>query len=151
MPYQYIPQQNPYYAQMFQQNQQGMMQQMPQLPQVQQATQAQPAGLAGRMVTSREEALGVPVDFSGQPMLFPDLAHGVVYVKVFNAGTGASDFREYRLQTGDTELPTGEAMKADVSWAKAEDLEKLREETRQIREDIAAMKRARKKVVEEYE
>lgn len=149
MPYQYIPQQNPYYTQMFQAPQMPNMMQAPQMAQTQPA--AQPAGLTGRMVTSREEALGVPVDFSGQPMVFPDLAHGAIYVKVFNAGTGASDFREYRLQAGDTDQPTGETMKADANWAKAEDLEKLREETKQIREDIAAMKKQRRKVVEELE
>ena len=34
-----------------------------------------------RPVASREEALGVPVDFMGAPMFFPDLAHNVVYMK----------------------------------------------------------------------
>lgn len=33
-----------------------------------------------RPVASREEALGVPVDFMGAPMFFPDLAHNVIYM-----------------------------------------------------------------------
>ena len=57
--------------------------------------QQQPAQMNGRMVTSREEALGVPVDFNA-PVILPDLAHGVVYVKIFNQQTGAADFIEYR-------------------------------------------------------
>lgn len=55
----------------------------------------QPQQLTGRMVTSREEALGVPADFQA-PVVMPDLAHGVVYVKVLNQQTGAADFLEYR-------------------------------------------------------
>ena len=53
--------------------------------------------LAGRVVTSKEEALGVPVDFMGTPMFFPDLAHGVVYMKKFNTNTGAADIFEFRV------------------------------------------------------
>jgi GTPase Era involved in 16S rRNA processing len=42
-----------------------------------------------------EEALGVPADFQA-PVVMPDLAHGVVYVKILNQQTGAADFLEYR-------------------------------------------------------
>lgn len=42
-----------------------------------------------RPVASREEALGVPVDFMGAPMFFPDLAHNVIYMKRFNSNTRA--------------------------------------------------------------
>lgn len=58
--------------------------------------QPQAQGLNGRMVTSREEALGVPVDFMGGLMVFPDVGHGAVYTKVFNAQTGQAEFAEYR-------------------------------------------------------
>lgn len=50
-----------------------------------------------RPVASREEALGVPVDFMGSPMFFPDLAHGVIYVKRFNPNTGSPDLFEFRV------------------------------------------------------
>lgn len=125
MPYQFVPQQ-PYYAQMF-----GQPQMMQQPVQQVQPTQLSAANaLQGRMVTSREEALGVPVDFSGQPMLFPDLAHGVVYVKQFNPGTGASDFREFRLNA----MPTPaqhEAQPAGPVFATLDDLDKLRYEMKE--------------------
>ena len=42
-----------------------------------------------RPVASKEEALGVPVDFMGAPMFFPDLAHSVVYMKRFNTNSGS--------------------------------------------------------------
>ena len=50
-----------------------------------------------RPVASREEALGVPVDFMGGPMFFPDLAHNVVYMKRFNTNSGAADVFEFKL------------------------------------------------------
>ena len=50
-----------------------------------------------RPVASREEALGVPVDFMGAPMFFPDLAHNVVYMKRFNTNSGAADVFEFKL------------------------------------------------------
>lgn len=67
------------------------------MPQSQQANTQPNVAIQGRMVTSKEEALGVPVDFSGTPMYFPDMSHGVIYCKKFNLGTGAADFGEFRL------------------------------------------------------
>ena len=49
-----------------------------------------------RAVTSREEALGVPVDFSGRPMTLLDTTHGKIWVKTFNPNTGSADLTEYR-------------------------------------------------------
>lgn len=90
MPFQYVPQ-TPYYQQMFpQQN----VQQMPQM----QPTQMPNGGLQGRIVTSKEEALGVPADFSGQPVILPDFGHGIIYVKVFNPNTGSADIREFKTE-----------------------------------------------------
>lgn len=48
-----------------------------------------------RPVTSKEEAMGVPVDFMGALMVFPDLSHGKVYLKRFNQNTGSADFMEF--------------------------------------------------------
>lgn len=87
MPFQYVPQ-TPYYQQMFPQ------QNVQQIPQMQ--PQIQNSGLQGRIVTSKEEALGVPADFSGQPVILPDFGHGIIYVKVFNPNTGSADIREFK-------------------------------------------------------
>lgn len=69
-------------------------QSMQQVPQMQQQVAN---NLQCRAVTGKEEALGVPVDFSGALMVFPDVAHGKVYTKAFNMSTGAADFKEYAL------------------------------------------------------
>lgn len=121
MPYQYVPNQ-PYFQQMYQ------PQQMPQI-QPAQAPVSQNPGLLGRMVTSKEEALGVPVDFSGSPMVFPDLAHGVIYIKQFNPGTGAADLREFRI--------SDEKLQEAPTFATVGDLEALREE---IHKEIEGLK-----------
>lgn len=114
MPYQYVAQQ-PYFQQMYQ------PQQIPQIQPAQMPVSQNP-GLQGRMVTSREEALGVPVDFSGAPMIFPDMAHGVIFVKQFNPGTGSADLREFRV--AETRVPDA------PTYATAADLDALREEFR---------------------
>ena len=69
-----------------------MMQNAPQgqQPPNQQGFRVQP-------VTSREEAMAVQTDFFGLGTILPALAQGVIWVKRFNPGTGASDMLEFRL------------------------------------------------------
>lgn len=69
----------------------------PYQPQTAMTPTAQNMCIQGRMVTSKEEALGIPVDFTGQPIFMPDLAHGTIFVKKFNMNTGAADFAEFKL------------------------------------------------------
>ena len=58
--------------------------------------QTQPEqGVLARLVTSREEALAAPVDFMGRPTLSLDMAHGMIYLKVFNSSTGSADFTDF--------------------------------------------------------
>ena len=66
------------------------------MPQTQPA--AQSIGFSTRPVTSREEALGVQVDFFGPGTLMPDLGHGKIYLKKFNQNTGASDLFVFALE-----------------------------------------------------
>jgi len=69
------------------------------------APAAQNGGVGGfsvQPVTSREEALAVIADPLGSGVLLPDLGHGVIYVKKFNANTGASDFWEFALRPEQT-------------------------------------------------
>lgn len=49
-----------------------------------------------RPVTSREEVAAAQIDFMGPGAIFPDLGHGVVYLKRFNSQTGSSDILEFR-------------------------------------------------------
>lgn len=62
-----------------------------------QAPQQAPQGLSptSRIVANREEAMGVPADFNGNLMVFPDITHNRVFVKRWNYQTGAADFVEY--------------------------------------------------------
>ena len=75
------------------------LQQPPTQPQMQQSApgSGQP-GFFCRPVASREEALGVPVDFMGAPMFFPDLSRGLIYMKRFNPSSGSADVYEFRVQ-----------------------------------------------------
>lgn len=49
-----------------------------------------------RPVTSREEVAAAQIDFMGPGGIFPDLGHGVIFLKRFNPQTGASDLLEFR-------------------------------------------------------
>jgi len=61
----------------------GQMQPMYQPYQAQQQPQPQQeVQLYCRPVASEEEARGIPVDFSGKPMVFPHMQAGRIYVKV---------------------------------------------------------------------
>lgn len=70
-------------------------------PQQQIAPQTQTGGQtagfspASRPVSSREEAMAVGADFSGAPMIFPDMAHNTIYVKRWDMNSGTAVFAEY--------------------------------------------------------
>lgn len=118
-PYQYQPMMG--YQQMYYQQ-----------PQVQQ--QEQP--LYCRAVTSREEALGVPTDFSGRPMTFIDPAHGRVWVKTFNPATGSADLDEYCKATA---MPKDES----PSFASVAALQALEKKVEELTEELGKVRRRR--------
>ena len=80
----------------------GPMPAQPSMQAIQAAqTPAQPIqGISpsSRIVASREEAMGVPADFNGNLMVFPDITHNRVFIKRWNYQTGAADFIEYAPQ-----------------------------------------------------
>ena len=120
------------------------MQQPPQTPtqpiQPQGAVSAQ-TGFYCRPVASKEEALGVPVDFMGHPMFFPDLAHNVIYVKRFNATTGAADVYEFRGP--DSQNQTNPA----IAFAPLDELIDLKETIEQIKADVDRLKKPTNRTV----
>lgn len=125
--YQY---QTPYQYQPVQPLAQQAANQMQQAPMAQQTMQ--PTGFSVRAVTSREEALGVQVDFFGPGTVMPDLAHGTIYLKRFNANTGASDLFEFRLaEPTQPEDPRHDA------------LEELRSAVRRLEADVEKIKRVK--------
>lgn len=79
-----------------------------------QATQPLQSGYATRAVTSKEEALGVQVDFFGPGTIMPDLAHGVIYLKRFNQNTGASDLLEFAYQPPQAAQPEPQYATVDM-------------------------------------
>lgn len=106
-------------------------------PVYQSQQQAQPM-ISGRMVTSREEALGVPVDFMGGVTVLPDLSHGRIYTKVFNPQTGNADFVEFRA------VPNAQAQEtAQTEHQQA--LEALSERVTALEEALATKRTSAKK------
>ena len=70
--------------------------------------------------------MGIPADFSGSLMVFPDVTHNRVYIKHWNFQTGAADFLEF--------APVApEAKKAEPKYATIDDLNALREELMESR------------------
>ena len=67
----------------------------PTVPPVQSMGQTQGISAASRPVSSKEEVMAVGADFSGAPMIFPDMAHNAVYVKRWDYSTGSAVFVEY--------------------------------------------------------
>jgi len=75
--------------------QQGMYPQQSAQPMMGMPPQQTPQPMSVRMVSSREEALAVPVDFMGNAIYMHDVAHGRIYRKVWNVQSGAAEFEEY--------------------------------------------------------
>ena len=87
---------------------------------------AQGLSATSRLVSSREEAGGVPADFSGNLMVFPDISHNRVYVKRWNYQTGAADFMEF--------APIAEAKPELPNYATKEDIIRLEKEIAKLKE-----------------
>lgn len=93
-----------------------------------------------RPVASKEEAMGVPVDFMGNPMFFTDLAHGVIYMKRFNTGTGSADIFEFKLHGQDgenTEVPVTQS----VEFAPLSDVMDMKNAITKLRADVDKLKK----------
>ncbi len=50
-----------------------------------------------RPVASIDEAKAIPIDFSGNLMVFPDISHGMIYTKQLNVSDGSAIFKIYSL------------------------------------------------------
>lgn len=118
-----------------------MPQMTPQMPMPQMAPQMPQNGQFGqgglspmsRPVSSREEAQACAADFSGALMVFPDVAHGRVYLKRWNLQAGAADFMEFSPVTSvapEEAAPTVEYVSMQTYQ---EDMEKLRKDISTIK------------------
>lgn len=89
-----------------------------------------------RPVASREEALGVPVDFMGAPMFFPDLAHNVVYMKRFNTNSGAADVFEFKLDTPQEQAPAQVA-----AFAPLDEFMDMKDTVQNLKDEVDRLKK----------
>ena len=109
--------------------------QIPQMaPQVPQNGQSGQGGLSpmSRPVSNREEAQATAADFSGSLMVFPDLAHGHVYLKRWNMQTGAADFVDF--------VPAADGKAAEPQPAEYVCLQTYQADMEALRRELAALK-----------
>lgn len=92
---------------------------------------------ASRVVSNREEAMGVPADFSSAMMLFPDVTNNKIYLKRWNMGTGAADFAEFVPVMPET-VEQGQAAPA---FATTEQVDELKDLLGDIKKDIEQLKK----------
>lgn len=116
----------------------GYQPQMQPMYQQYQPTMQMPQGqtdqLYCRPVASEEEARGVPVDFSGKPMVFPHLSAGRVYVKAFDQGSGSAVFRRFRMEEEQrTEAPE------PVAYAPMSEVETLKDIVRKLEQKLESI------------
>ena len=97
--------------------------------------QMQSQSIPGRMVSSREEAQAIPMDYSAGAMFMPDLPHGVIYAKVVQQN-GEAPLFAFRMAPA-------EEKKKEPAYAAAEEVEALKAELRQLREELSGGYQAR--------
>ena len=108
---------------------------------VQGANMGQTQGIspASRPVSSKEEAMAVGADFSGAPMIFPDMAHNTIFVKRWDFQTGSAVFTEYVPKGVEPEAPA-------AIYATQGDFKELADRMTERLEDIEAdLERLKKK------
>lgn len=142
-PYQFQPQMGQYGQQM-----QGLYQlptYQPMQPVAQNQAQEQP--LFCRVVTSKEEALAVPVDFSGRPMTLLDTAHGRVWIKTFNPSTGSADLDEYCKSS--PAQPAAQPAEPPIAYAALSDFQRLEKQVTTLTEEMARLRPAKRRTQHE--
>lgn len=87
-----------------------------------------------------------PTDFSGAPIVMPDIGHNVIYVKLFNPNTGSGDLITF---TRTNDPPAAHPANSAVQYATAEALDALANEQRAMRAEIENLKKVRKGVNED--
>lgn len=99
-------------------------------------------GYSCRPVTSREEAVAVPVDFLGPGTIMPDFGHGMIYFKRFNPNSGVSEFFDFAVQAPPQAQQTSSAAPA---YDPREDIEDLRNDYNALRGELDEIKKAGQK------
>lgn len=105
------------------------------------------SGVIFRPVASFDEAKAVPTDFSGALTIMPDWGHGYIYAKALG-DNGTPVFRAYRAVDAAPEAPPAAEPAPAVEYAPLEELERLRDEVKALREELAAAKAPAKETAE---
>lgn len=119
---------------------------IPQQPTVQQPAQGQQVAVMGlspasRPVTSREEANGVPADFSGAPMIFPDVANDRIYKKQWDLNVGGPTFREYAPVLPAQAEQIQPQPQAQPAWVSLQDFQELQCLVDDLQKEIDRLKK----------
>lgn len=138
-PYQYQPQMGQFGPQM--QNPYTFPTYQPMQPQTANTAQEQP--LFCRVVTSKEEALAVPVDFSGRPMTLLDTAHGRVWIKSFNPTTGSAELDEY------CKVSPAPPAENPVAYAALSDFQRLEKQVSGLADEFAKLRPVKRRTQHE--
>lgn len=140
--YQYQPQQMGYGQPM-----QTMYQQYQQPMQAPQA-QMQQEQFFCRPVASADEARGIPVDFSGKPMILPQLNAGRIYVKMFDQGSGSAIFREFRMHEEPPQEVAAQPAAEYAPMGVVDQIQKLEETVAALQQELRGLKKRRTQNVE---
>ena len=102
-----------------------------------------------RPVASADEARAIPVDFSGKPMVLPQLNAGRIYVKMFDQNSGSAIFREFRMY----EEPAQEVIAKQSAAAYAplgvvDQIRKLEETVAALQQELSGLKSRRTQTTE---
>ena len=103
-------------------------------PQAANMGQTQGISPASRPVSSKEEAMAVGADFSGAPMIFPDMAHNAIYVKRWDFQSGSAVFTEYVPRSVEPEAPA-------VTYITKDDMTALVDRLDDIEADLERLKK----------
>ena len=142
-PYQFQPQMGQFGPQM--QNPYAFPTYQPVQPQAANTTQEQP--LFCRVVTSKEEALAVPVDFSGRPMTLLDTAHGRVWIKCFNPATGSAELDEYCKAS--PIKPAEKQAEPPAAYVPLQDFQRLQAQVASMADEITKLRPSRRRTQHE--
>ena len=113
--------------------------QMQNVAPVQTGGQGQGISAMSRPVSSKEEAMAVGADFSGAPMVFPDMAHNTIFVKRWDFQSGTAVFTEYVPKPQEADVPA-------AVYATQGDFKELAEHLSERLDDIEAdIERLKKK------
>lgn len=135
--YQYNPYPSQAYMRPYNQIPTSLPAQQPMMP------QAVPGySQASMPVSSKEEALAAPADFSGAPMIFADFSHSRIYVKQWNSQKGAADFMVFAPDAEPDPAPA-------FGQEKYVPLSKFREEMERLYKEINKLKLKKGAVMDE--